>query len=275
MRPSERYTGKSGFGRLLSALSSYQLAFAGFVTTVACGGPEVPAQSAANPNGQVSGLSADDQSKCEFKARPDREVKETAGPGSLVPNIRRVYAILGTGEDRRRVLLCREVDTNLDGMKDVVRTYNNKGEKVNELSDSDYDGKIDTWVTFSGGHIAKVEIDKLSAGKPNEWRFYVGGKLSRVQRDTNKDGQPDVWEVYAKGKLQRMGVDIDGDGRVDRWDRDEVLARAEQEEEDRETEKEEPKEEAPPPPSSDAGATDGGTAKPDDKNAQQKSGTTG
>jgi hypothetical protein len=31
-----------------------------------------------------------------------------------------------------------------------------------------------------------------------------------------------------------MGVDVDGDGRVDRWDRDEVLARAQQEEEDRE-----------------------------------------
>lgn len=203
------------------------------IGSVACGGAEPQVQSPVE-RGQVTGLSSDDQSKCEYKARPDREVRETAGPGSLTANIRRVYAILGTGEDRRRILLCREVDTNLDGTKDVVRTYNDKGDKLNELSDSDYDGKIDTWVTFSGGHIAKVEVDKLGVGKPSEWRFYVGGKLSRVQRDTNKDGKPDVWEVYAKGHLQRMGVDVDGDGRVDRWDRDEVLARDEAEEEESE-----------------------------------------
>jgi hypothetical protein len=153
-----------------------------------------------------------------------------------VPNIRRVYAILGTGEDRRRVLQCREVDTNLDGTKDVVRTYTDKGEKLNELSDSDYDGRIDTWVTFAGGHIAKVELDKKGTGKPTEWRFYNAGKLSRVQRDTNGDGKPDAWEIYAEGRLQRMGIDLDHDGRVDRWDRDEVIARQEQEKEQREAE---------------------------------------
>jgi hypothetical protein len=211
-------------------------AFMAMSLLVGCGGAEKPVQSPQG-SGQVTGLSKDDQSKCEFRARPDREVKETVGPGSLLPNIRRVYAILGTGEDRRRVLLCREVDTNLDGTKDVVRTYNDRGEKVNELSDSDYNGKIDTWVTFSGGRIAKVEVDKQGSGKPDEWRYYVGGKLSRAQRDTNKDGKADVWEVYAKGKLQRMGVDLDGDGRVDRWDRDEITARAELEAEERESEK--------------------------------------
>lgn len=208
----------------------------------ACGGPsERPAQSAQEERQTITGLSGSDQSRCEYENRPDREVRETAGPGSIVPNIRRVYAILGTGEDRRKVLQCREVDTNLDGAKDVVRTYNDQGEKLNELSDSDYDGKIDTWVTFAGGHIAKMEIDKLGTGKPSEWRFYVGGKISRIHRDTNKDGKPDVWEVYAKGRLQRMGVDVDGDGRVDRWDRDEILVRAEQEEEDREAAEDEKK----------------------------------
>lgn len=254
----------------------YAALLGGAAAAFGCGGPEVPPQSPTNQTGQVTGLSADDQSKCEFKARPDREVKETAGPGSLVPNIRRVYSILGTGEDRRKVLLCREVDTNLDGTKDVVRTYNDKGEKVNELSDSDYNGKIDTWVTFSGGHIAKVEIDKLGSGKPSEWRFYVGSKLSRVQRDTNKDSKPDVWEVYAKGKLQRMGVDVDGDGRVDRWDRDEALARAEQAEEEQEAEPEQkPQGDQSPPPTPDPNGAEAPKEQPDAKKAPSPSGTTG
>jgi hypothetical protein len=200
----------------------------------ACGGAEpAPPKAPTEERQVIRGLSGSDQARCEFQNRPDREVRETAGPGSLTPNIRRVYAILGTGEERRKVLQCREVDTNLDGAKDVVRTYNDQGEKLNELSDSDYDGRIDTWVTFAGGHIAKTEVDKLGTGKPSEWRYYVGGKISRVHRDTNKDGKADVWEVYAKGRLQRMGVDVDGDGRVDRWDRDEILARAEQDQEDR------------------------------------------
>lgn len=245
-----------------SALSrcSALLALCGIAVT-GCGGSEKPVQS---PEGQrqVTGLSNDDQSKCVSNARPDREVRETTGPGSFLPNIRRVYSILGTGEDRRRVLLCREVDTNLDGTKDVVRTYNDKGEKLNELSDSDYDGKIDTWVTFSGGRIAKVELDKRGAGKPSEWRFYVAGSLSRVQRDTNKDGKADVWEVYANGRLQRMGVDLDGDGRVDRWDRDEVLARAAEQEEE-EAESTGDTSQPPPPPQS--GSSSGAETPADSK----------
>jgi hypothetical protein len=39
---------------------------------------------------------------------------------------------VGEGNDRRRVLVCREVDTNLDGVKDVIRTFNEKGEAVRE-----------------------------------------------------------------------------------------------------------------------------------------------
>ncbi len=39
--------------------------------------------------------------------RADRDVSESAGPGSVTPNIRRVYALLGEGEERKRVLVCR------------------------------------------------------------------------------------------------------------------------------------------------------------------------
>ena len=49
---------------------------------------------------------------------------------------RRVYSIVGEGEDRKKLLLCREVDTNLDGAKDVMRTYTDKGEPLNELAES-------------------------------------------------------------------------------------------------------------------------------------------
>jgi len=127
------------------------------------------------------------------------------------------------------------VDRNLDGVKDVVRTYNDKGEALHEKADTDYDGRMDTWITFARGRIGKVEVDTSGDGLPNEFRYYVEGQLSRVQRDTNRDSKPDVWEIYEKGRLQRMGVDLDFDGHVDRWDRDEEAVRlAEQKEKEEE-----------------------------------------
>jgi hypothetical protein len=210
------------------------------LTLWACGGSsEAPPKAANGQAGPVKGIEGEDASRCDFKGRADREVNETAGPGAIQPNIRRVFAIVGEGDERRKILLCREVDTNLDGMKDVVRTYNDKGEALNELADTDYDGQIDTWVTFSRGRIAKWQIDLNRDGRPDEARFYTSGKLARAQRDTNNDGKPDVWEIYDEGRLQRMGVDIDRDGHVDRWDRDEEVMRAMAEQEKKDLEKEE------------------------------------
>jgi hypothetical protein len=168
----------------------------------------------------------EDGSRCEFEGRADRETAESIGTASLQPSIRRVYRSVGQGNDRRRILVCREVDTNLDGLKDVVRRYNDHGEPVEEQADTNYDGVVDTRARFFRGKISQVFIDMNQDDKPEETRYYQDGKLSRVQRDTNRDGKPDIWEIYAGGHLERMGVDVDFDGRVDRWNRDEVTVRA-------------------------------------------------
>lgn len=229
---------------------------AGAVGAGACRGSDAGRQP-NTPLKEVAGIPADDQSRCDFRGRADREVSETAGPTAAYPNMRRVFGIVGEGEERRRVLLCREVDTNFDGVKDIVRTFNDRGEPLTELADSDYDGRIDTWVTFARGRVSKMQIDNLGTGRPDETRFYVNGKLSRAQRDTNGDGKPDVWEVYDEGRLQRVGVDVDFDGHVDRWDRDEIALRDLAEQERRQSEAEQQKQAEPPPESAtDAGASD-------------------
>jgi hypothetical protein len=193
--------------------------------SLGCGGAEhVEVKSAASAR-NADAESRQDTSYCEFKGRNDREVSESVGTGALQPSIRRVYRIVGEGDQRRRVLVCREVDTNLDSVKDLVRRYTDQGEALEEQADSDYDGTLDTWIRFSKGRIAQVEVDLNRDGKPEETRYYLRGKLSRVQRDSNADGKPDVWEIYAGGHLERMGVDVDFDGRVDRWNRDEIAAR--------------------------------------------------
>lgn len=185
----------------------------------------------------------DDHSMCEWKGMADREASEVAGPGSIKPNVRRVFQIVGVGEDRKRTLICREIDTNFDGIKDVVRRYNDKGESLHEESDTNYDGKIDTWITFAKGRLAEMQIDNNHDGKADEWKFYSEGRLARIKRDGNGDGKPDVWEIYREGKLERMGVDVDADERVDRWDHDTELRRK-LEEAERKKEEEAAKKEA-------------------------------
>ena len=183
-------------------LASSALVLGSALSVWACGGSDTPGPKAVTQSDQrPSGIAADDRSRCDFKGRADREASESAGPGSVTQNIRRVYALLGEGEERKRVLICREVDTNLDGVKDVVRTYNERSEALNEIADTDFNGKVDTWVTFNRGKIAKVAVDHTKNGQPDETRVYMNGKLSCVQRDSNDDGNVDTWEIYDDGKL--------------------------------------------------------------------------
>jgi hypothetical protein len=200
------------------------------VAQTGCSGPPPPVTKAA-PGGSndPSHWPADDRSLCDgfvhWKNNPQLEVSETVGPGSIKPNIRRVYKVVGEREDRRQVLICREIDTNLDGLKDVVRTFNEKGEPLHEEADTNFDGKIDDWINFAEGRIVEEDLDTtLSAGHPNVWKFYLDGQLSRIRRNTHcPSGKPDVWEIYFKNRLERIGNDISCDGHIDRWDRDAQL----------------------------------------------------
>jgi hypothetical protein len=192
-----------------------------------CGGASASAGFAGKANSAkpTRGPVGDDHSMCEWRGKADREASEVAGPGALQPNVRRVYQLIGTGDDRHKVLICREIDTNFDGVKDVVRRYNEKGESAKEEADTNFDGRLDTWITFAKGHLAEVRLDTDFDGNVDEWKYYSGGKLARVKRDTNHDGKADVWEIYQNGKLERIGVDVDGDERVDRWDHDNEVRR--------------------------------------------------
>jgi hypothetical protein len=201
---------------------------------LACGSatpPAVEAKTAPGGSKDQAKWPTDDHSMCDWHNKPELEVSETAGPGAIRPNIRRVYKTIGDGENRHRTLICREVDTNLDGIKDTVRTFNAKGEAQHEEADSNYDGKVDHWLSFAAGSMVEEDIDTVGDGKAHLWKYYVNGALSRIKRDRNADGKPDVWEIYTKGRLERMGVDETGDGHVDRWDRDDILRQQQEAEE--------------------------------------------
>jgi hypothetical protein len=200
--------------------------------------PEIKAERRAD------GTIVDDKSLCVFKDLKNLEVSETAGPGAIQPNVRRVFRVFGTGSLARKVLMCREIDTNLDGFKDVARTYDDDGQSKEERADTNYDGKIDTWNLFVKGRLAEVKLDQNHDGAPDEWKIYIDGKLSRIKRDTNFDGQPDVWEMYRKGRLERMGRDLTSDKRVDQWLYDTEWRRQLKEERERQRKEDERKRKA-------------------------------
>src|SRR5580704_7021513 len=120
---------------------------------VACGGSSQSSKAAPGGSRDPGAWPADDHSLCEgflhWKNSPQLEVSETVGPGAFKPNIRRVFKAVGERDDRHTVLMCREIDTNLDGLKDVVRTFDEKGEPLHEEADTNYDGKIDDWINFA------------------------------------------------------------------------------------------------------------------------------
>lgn len=208
----------------------------GVLALLACGGGAHPKASTTAPGGSQdqNRWPADDGSLCDrfvhWKNNAQFEVSETAGPGSLRPNIRRVFKVVGERESRHTVVLCREIDTNLDGIKDVVRTFNEKGEPLHEEADTNFDGRIDVWLNFANGRIAEEDVDTTFANaRPNVWKFYVDGHLSRVRRSTHcPNGKPDVWEIYYNDRLERVGTDSTCDGHVDRWDRDAQLLASEE-----------------------------------------------
>jgi hypothetical protein len=195
-------------------------AVAAAAIAAACGS-DIPAVKAA-PGGSTDPTNwpKDDRSLCDWKTRADVEVSETVGPGALRPNVRRVYKMFGEGETRHKSIVCREIDTNLDGLKDVVRTFNAKGEAQHEEADTDYDGKVDVWISFVDGRIAEEDLDTNKDGKPDVWKNYVNGTLSRIKRDRNFDGKPDVWEIYTNGRLDRIGFDDSYSGHIEHWERD-------------------------------------------------------
>ena len=207
------------------SLSTFVCATALLAAAAGCAGKKSMRASTAGPDGQLP-ADANSEHLCNYANRADIEVVVSTSPGSENPNVRRVYRRLGTGEDAREVMVCREVDTNVDGRSDGVRFYSEDGESLREAADANYNGATDTWLEFSKGTVSKVSRDTTGNGKPDEIRYYVRGSLRRVERDTDGNTQPDVWEIYREERLERVGTDLDGDGRVDRWDRDKIAQKA-------------------------------------------------
>lgn len=180
-------------------------------------------KSFATSGGEGEGETAAPATQCG--AGKGREVSEYDTSGDGKPDVRKVFLKVGEGPLSRLVMLCRESDVNADGIKDVVRYYNNEGAPLREEADRDFNGKMDQVTYFQEGQIQRQEFDSQGDGKVDTKLFFDKGRPLRAERDlsarsTPDKWRPDRWEYYEQGRMVRMGTDLDGDGKVDRWDRD-------------------------------------------------------
>ena len=192
-----------------------------------------------------------DGSRCPRGKGLEVEVMDTNHDN--IADVRKVYKLVTTKEGDRKItikiLICREIDLNHDGKKDVFRFYNDKGRPEKELEDYNFDGVIDLIAYFENGKIVREELDRNGDGRIDEWRIYevvnpfadnydpyasvyvtssqeesenTQPKLMRIEQDNNFDGRVDAWQYYKEGEIAHIGIDSDGDGRPDRWYRSEA-----------------------------------------------------
>lgn len=145
-------------------------------------------------------------------------------------NVRKVYYVRGgtaEGSSGHSQLICREADVNGDGVKDLIRTYDDEGQSLREDADRNFDGKIDMTIVYQHGKIVTKEFDQNYDGVIDGKTFFEGGRAVRTELDlkglsTPQQWRPTQWQYFEEGGIVRMGTDLDGDSKIDRWERDQT-----------------------------------------------------
>src|SRR5262245_48367553 len=99
----------------------------------------------------VKGKGAQKLSAIDGQCAPtqkNEEVREYDSTGDGRVDVRKLYIRHGEGMTAALILACREADLNGDGHSDTVRKYDADGRPLHEESDTNFDGKMDRFVTF-------------------------------------------------------------------------------------------------------------------------------
>jgi hypothetical protein len=176
------------------------------VLVAACGGSTGSQGRPNTPEGSRGGDEA--LASCEGGSGRRETGLDVNGDGT--PDVRRVYE--GNTE------MCREVDLNFDGRKDVFHYFDERGQRVRLEDDLDFDGRIDQITFYRGGGVSRRELDTNFDNRFDTWEYFENGRIARTERDTNADRRVDYWERYADGRTVQIQYDEDGDGRADRTD---------------------------------------------------------
>jgi hypothetical protein len=94
-----------------------------------------------------------------------------------------------------------EADRDKDGNVDHRIFNDNKGRRVYEEMDYNYDGMMDDFYYYKEGQLDREEIDSDFNGKVDSWIYLYQGKyIKRIEQDKDGDGKPDAITDYDKKK---------------------------------------------------------------------------
>lgn len=94
-----------------------------------------------------------------------------------------------------------EADRDKDGRVDHRIFNDNKGRRLYEELDFNYDGRMDDFYYYKDGELEREEIDSDYNGKVDVWiALYQGKYIRRIEQDKNGDGKPDAVTDYDKKK---------------------------------------------------------------------------
>jgi hypothetical protein len=110
-------------------------------------------------------------------------------------------------------------DINQDGVPDLWVYYNptRPGEIVRQEEDTNTDGRVDTWSTFSDGKLARREVDSNGDGRPDVLYLYENEVIAVEERDERGKGRSTYRASYENGRMVKLEKDTDGDGKIDLW----------------------------------------------------------
>lgn len=109
--------------------------------------------------------------------------------------------------------LCRQERFNNGHTKPDVVTEFFEGQAVSEQRDINGDGRPEQTITYDKqGKVDSVLSDTNRDGRIDTWQYYRQGALHRTEQDRNHDGEVDVKLEYDSGRPARALMDNDGDG---------------------------------------------------------------
>ncbi|MBW2267566.1 MAG: hypothetical protein JRH16_03235 [Deltaproteobacteria bacterium] len=170
--------------------------------------PEVAPPPAADP-------AAVDPTANPLSAPQAPQLREL--PGSLFES-HEVTIPPGEWQNRRELTVVRQtLDVDDDGAPEELRyTDVSSGQLVRAELDRDFDGRLDTWISYENGEPAIQVIDSNGDARADTWERYTGGQLEARTVDRDHDGVKDTFFRYDGGELSTLQRDANNDGTVDR-----------------------------------------------------------
>lgn len=111
----------------------------------------------------------------------------------------------------------RSLDVDRDGSPEEVRYLDpSSGLLLRAELDRDFDGALDTWITYENGALTTRVLDENGDESGDAWERYRDGSLVAKTVDADHDGVKDVFYRYDDAELVEKLRDVNNDGTIDR-----------------------------------------------------------